>query len=273
MRFSRKQILENHVLLEERNAVYRRHGYDSVKAARFVLACARPLSGRVLEIGTGKGRFLVELAKRVPRVVTVDPDAAEQRFARLTAAHAGLSQRIRFVVADGADLPFADASFDAVLSMNALHHIRDLNSVLDEILRVVKPDGKIVLADFDAHGFLIFDRIHRQERRIHVRTEYDFKHIVKLFDARNWSTLRCRGGCQEVLIASKKTKEKTPARKSRARPHSEKEKAAEGDGVSKGGSRRACITANGSGGGSQERPGKIRSRAVRARRRPAMMRR
>ena len=142
MRFTHKQILENHARLEERNAVYRRYGYNSLKAVRLVLACARPLAGRVLEIGTGKGRFLVELARRIPRVVTVDRDAALQRAARLSAAHAGLGRKIRFVTADAADLPFADASFDAVVSMNALHHIRNPAAVLDEILRVVKPGGR-----------------------------------------------------------------------------------------------------------------------------------
>ena len=178
MRFSRKQIIENHRRLKERDSLYRRYGYDGLRAARFVLRHARPLPGCVLEIGTGKGRFLAQLAKRLTRVVTVDSNAEEQCFARMNATHAGLSRRIRFVVADGAALPFANASFDAVVSLNTLHHIRDLNGVLDEILRVVKPAGKIVLADFNATGFRIFDRIHRQEGRTHERVPYKWPHIV-----------------------------------------------------------------------------------------------
>ena len=204
MRFSCKQIMENDARLKERDRLYRRHGYDSRKAARFVLACARPLAGRVLEIGTGKGRFLVELARRTTNVVTVDPDAAEQRFARLNAAHAGVTSNIRFVVADGAHLPFADASFDAVVSMNALHHIRDLKGVLDEVLRVVKPGGKIVLADFDANGFRLFDRIHEAEGRIHERVRYDWGHVARLFRRQNWSVVRSKGFGQHVVVASER---------------------------------------------------------------------
>jgi ubiquinone/menaquinone biosynthesis C-methylase UbiE len=178
MRFGRKQIAENHRRLEERDRLYRLHGYDSLKAVRFVLRHAGSLTGRVLEIGTGKGRFLVQLAGRATRVVTIDPDAREQRFARMNAAHAGVTRRVRFCVADGAALPFADASFDAVASMNALHHIRCLRGVLDEILRVIKPGGKIVLADFDASGFRIFDRIHRQEGRTHEQFPYSWHDII-----------------------------------------------------------------------------------------------
>ena len=68
MKFSRKQIIENHNQLEEMTGSYRRYGYDSRKAARLVLNRAGPLSGRVLEIGTAKGRFLVQLASKAARV-------------------------------------------------------------------------------------------------------------------------------------------------------------------------------------------------------------
>lgn len=178
MKFSRTQMLENHRRLAEREAAYRRLGYDSRRAIRFVLSHLRPAHGRVLEIGTGKGRFLVALARRSARVVTVDPDAAEQRLARLNAAHEGVGRRIRFVVADGADLPFVDASFDAVVSLNALHHIRNLDGVLGEIVRVLRPGGRVLLADFDAAGFRLFDRLHRAEGRTHERFRYRWPHLL-----------------------------------------------------------------------------------------------
>lgn len=194
MKFSRRQILENHLRLAEREAAYRRHGYDSRRAIRFVLSHLRPAPARVLEIGTGKGRFLTALARRSVRVVTVDPDAAEQRFARLNAAYAGVGRRIRFVVADGADLPFADASFDAVVSMNALHHIRNLDGVLDEVVRVLRPGGLVLLADFDAAGFRIFDRLHREEGRTHERFRYRWPHVL--------ARLRAAGLAARILAAA-----------------------------------------------------------------------
>ncbi len=203
MKLSPGALRENQARLRQRDRLYRRHGYDSDRAARFVLKCAGPLGRRVLEVGTGKGRFLVTLARRVPRVVTVDPDAAEQRFARLNAAHARLGRRIRFVAADGADLPFADASFDAVVSMNALHHIRRINAVLDEMARVVRPGGKIVLADFDARGFRIFDRIHAAEGRVHERHAYSWVPIAARLRRAGFRVRRRRGENMEVATGTR----------------------------------------------------------------------
>lgn len=219
MKLRKKEILENQARLEERNHIYRRYGYDSRRAVRFILARARPLSGRVLEIGTGKGRFLVELAKRATRVVTVDTNPAEQRYARLNAALAGLGRRIRFVIADGAHLPFSDGSFDAVASMNALHHIRDLDAVLDEMLRVVKAGGKIVLADFDAVGFRIFDRIHKDEGRTHERLPYRWSRIAARLRRAGCKVRRARREHVEVAVAVMPRSGRTPlASATEARP-------------------------------------------------------
>jgi ubiquinone/menaquinone biosynthesis C-methylase UbiE len=196
-------MIENDARLQERDRLYRLHGYDSGETGRYVLKRAGRLSGRVLEIGTGKGRFLVQLARKALKVVTVDPDAAEQKFAKLNTAHKRVRHKIRFVVADGADLPFAGSSFDAVVSMNALHHIRNLRGVLREILRVIKPGGKIVLSDFNAHGFRIFDRIHRAEGRTHERVKYDMASIIGLFRRNGWRVTRYSGFCQQVLVATR----------------------------------------------------------------------
>lgn len=56
MRFSRKTLAENHARLLERNKAFRLEGHDPDKDIAFVLSKALPLDGRVLEIGTGKGR-------------------------------------------------------------------------------------------------------------------------------------------------------------------------------------------------------------------------
>jgi ubiquinone/menaquinone biosynthesis C-methylase UbiE len=90
----------------------RRFGYDSPAAIRFVLAQALPLSGSVLEIGTGKGRFLVKLAPHAATVTTVDVSAEEQHCARLSARYAGVEEKIRFVRRDAARLPWRAGTFD-----------------------------------------------------------------------------------------------------------------------------------------------------------------
>lgn len=201
MKLTRKQISENHEKLLEREAFYKRHGYDSAKAIAFVLSKSMPLSGRILEIGTGKGRFLAALLKKVPRVTTVDLDPAEQRFARLNVAFEGMSRKARFIHADAARLPFAAHRCDAVVSLNALHHLEDWEAVLEEALRVLKPTGKLVLADFNDRGFRVFDHIHQLEGRRHHRSPYRAPDIVRFLQKRGCRVLTTDRDCQWVAVA------------------------------------------------------------------------
>ncbi|HWQ92557.1 MAG TPA: class I SAM-dependent methyltransferase [Clostridia bacterium] len=184
-----------------RDARLRHFGYDSPAAIKFVLDQAIPLNGSVLEIGTGKGRFLIELARKVEAVTTVDISAEEQQSATLNARYAGMEGKITFVLHDAGELPWADSTFDAVVTMNAMHHIPHFRQVLHEMLRVVKPGGKIILADFSPRGFQIIARAHRAEGKLHPRAHHDFRELRQELRKRGLAT-RFRKGCnQEVLIA------------------------------------------------------------------------
>ena len=100
------ETLANRRQILKREARLRRFGYDSPTAIRFVLAQALPLDGKVLEIGTGKGRFLIKLAHHVKTVTSVDVSAEEQRCARFNARYAGIVRKIRFVLLDAGRLPW-----------------------------------------------------------------------------------------------------------------------------------------------------------------------
>lgn len=203
-RFSRTEIERNHARLMERNALFLRHGYDFEKGIRFVLRAAGPLSGKVLEIGTGKGRFLAALAAVASSVTTVDIDPAEQRYARMNAARAGVGRRIRFSVRDAGRLTFRAGSFDTVVSMNALHHLRDPLAVMHELVRVLKPGGRIVLGDLDRSGYHIFERVFASEGRTHTRFRYRFKDLAACLRSHGMRTRLYRGHHQELLIAERR---------------------------------------------------------------------
>jgi ubiquinone/menaquinone biosynthesis C-methylase UbiE len=195
------ETLANRQQLLKRDARLREFGYDSRAAIQFVLAQALPLGGAVLEIGTGKGRFLVELARHVAAVTTVDIAAEEQQYARLNARYAGVEKKIRFILQDAARLPWPDGTFDAAVTMNAMHHIAHFERVLEEMLRVVKPGGKIVLADFSPRGFQIIARAHRAEGKIHPHEPNDFRELQRLLRERGWVARRRKGCNQEALAA------------------------------------------------------------------------
>jgi ubiquinone/menaquinone biosynthesis C-methylase UbiE len=195
------ETLANRRQILKREARLRRFGYDSPAAVRFVLAQALPLGGEVLEIGTGKGRFLVKLARLVRAITTVDIAAEEQRCARLNARYAGVEKKIRFVVQDAVRLPWPRGTFDAAVTMNATHHIAHFRQVLKEMLRVVKPGGKVVLADFSPRGFQIIAREHRAQGKTHPRERYDLRELERFLRKRGLRTRRRKGSNQEMLVA------------------------------------------------------------------------
>jgi malonyl-CoA O-methyltransferase len=98
---------------------------------------------RVLELGCGTGRQTLRMAQAGAHVIAVDFSAGMMERARTKAGAAA----VRFVKHDlETPLPFADASFDRVVSCLVLEHIRRLDQFFAECKRVCKPDGLIVLS-------------------------------------------------------------------------------------------------------------------------------
>lgn len=193
------EVLTNHKQLLKRDAHLRRFGCDLQAGIRFVLEQALPLENPVLEIGTGKGRFLVRLAKCVRDITTVDISAEEQQSARLNARFHKVEDRIKFVLQDATHLPWPDHSFGAVVTMNAVHHIHKFEPVLKEMLRVVRPGGKLVLADFSPRGFQNIARAHRAEGKIHPREPHSFHELQNCLREHGLTT-RLRKGCDEEVL-------------------------------------------------------------------------
>ena len=195
------EALAHHRQQLKRDAHLRRFGCDLQAGIKFILEQALPLENPALEIGTGRGRFLVKLAKHVAAITTVDISAEEQQAARLNARYHKVEDRIKFVLCDAAKLPWRDHSFSAVVSMNALHHIRNLRPVLKEMLRVLKPGGKLVLADFSPRGFQAVTRAHRAEGRVHPREPHSFRELQRFLEKRSLATRLRKGSNEEVLVA------------------------------------------------------------------------
>ena len=98
----------------------------------------RPLAGlRLLDVGAATGVIDAALAEDFAEVRGIDID----REAIASAQRTWIRPNLRFEVADGLALPFADASFDVVLCAHVYEHVPDPRQLLDEIRRVLKPGG------------------------------------------------------------------------------------------------------------------------------------
>lgn len=115
-------------------------GVEDVRL-RAVKACLEPLEGRrILDLGCGKGRFAARLEESGAKVVGIDLSAA------MLAEAAGLD-RVR---ASACRLPFDDETFEAVFAVEVFEHLADVDAVLGEVARVLRPGGVLAVVDKNA---------------------------------------------------------------------------------------------------------------------------
>ncbi len=122
--------------------------WSRLVAPRFVDFTDVPESGRILDVGSGTGSLAFAIAERKARVrvLGIDPSQGYVAYASSTNR---VADRAGFEVGDAQQLRFADASFDAALSLLVFNFIPDPKKALTELRRVTKPGGKISAAVWD----------------------------------------------------------------------------------------------------------------------------
>jgi SAM-dependent methyltransferase len=107
---------------------------------------------RVLDVAAGNGNATLAAARRFADVTSTDYVAALLEKGRERARAEGLA--VKFEAADAEALPYADASFDAALSTLGVMFTPDHARAAKELLRVVRPGGRIGLASWTPDGFI-----------------------------------------------------------------------------------------------------------------------
>jgi len=100
----------------------------------------------VLDLGCGLGANLVHILTLGARRLTaldIDSTQIERTQSVIASCHPDLSPRIQFVAANAARMPFADESFDALVSADTFEHVADLRGSLWECARVLRPGGHL----------------------------------------------------------------------------------------------------------------------------------
>jgi ubiquinone/menaquinone biosynthesis C-methylase UbiE len=100
----------------------------------------------VLDVATGTGNTALTLAPQVLKVVGLDVASAMLDQAR-TRAEAENVRNVEFVSGSAEELPFPEEQFSLVVSRHAPHHFHHLDKFLREVRRVLKPGGRLVVAD------------------------------------------------------------------------------------------------------------------------------
>ncbi len=113
---------------------------------------------RVLDLATGTGWASRSIAQRFPGVKVVGADIADQMLDYARSSAAKLSLDIEYLHADAEKLPFADASFDAVVSTFGVMFAGNPEAAAAELARIVPKGGRVVLATWknDSNVFHMF---------------------------------------------------------------------------------------------------------------------
>lgn len=130
---------------------------------RELLAGAR---GRVVELGSGTGLNLPHYPDTVSEVHGIDPNPGMIDLARREVTEGEAARRpyaVELHESRGEELPFPDASFDTVVSTWTLCSVDDVERVLSEVHRVLRPGGRLLLVE---HGLSHEAGVRRWQRRL-----------------------------------------------------------------------------------------------------------
>lgn len=115
--------------------------------------------GRIIDVGCGSGATAIVLAQEFPECEVVGIDLSEPllRLATQAAQAAGLAGRVRFEKGDAERFAYEDGLFDVVLNLNMVHIVKNPIQMLNEIERVLVPDGCLFIVDLRRSWLGLFE--------------------------------------------------------------------------------------------------------------------
>ena len=146
-----QRVLEPEVMDSLEEAIeYDSMDFTEVNAAFAGSAAALgPVFGNVLDAGTGTARIPIALCQLRPewKLTCIDLSANMLKVGAQNVERAGVRSQISLELIDAKAMPYPDSYFDMVISNSIIHHLPDPLPFLQEVRRVLKPQGAIFLRD------------------------------------------------------------------------------------------------------------------------------
>ncbi len=161
-----------------------RDGFFSEAVREKALAIAGVKPGKLAaDIGAGTGFITEGLIQKGLKVIAVDQ--SEDMLIEMRRKFAGLDG-IAYRIGEAEDLPIPDETVDYVFANMYLHHVESPLAAIKEMVRILKPGGRLVITDLDEHAF-DFLREEHQDRWMGFRRD----------SIRQWLE---ETGCKEVIV-------------------------------------------------------------------------
>ena len=164
-------------------------GYGSGAVAMMASRTARSHAGfflttlepgmRVLDIGCGPGTVTVGFAERAHPGEVIGVELDLRQTAKVASRAAREHLNLRFEQADAYDLPYPDASFDAVFMSALIGNLRHPVNALSEAFRVLRNEGVVGVKEFDQRANIIYPELEFQSKvdelhnRLRIRNGHD----------------------------------------------------------------------------------------------------
>jgi 2-polyprenyl-3-methyl-5-hydroxy-6-metoxy-1,4-benzoquinol methylase len=154
---------------------------------------------KLLDVGCGDGALSIIMAKRGAIVTACDLSEPNLKQAQKYAEEEGVADRIKFLIADSENLPFANNEFDLTVSSHVLEHLPDFDKGLSELMRVTKKRSIVAIPTiFNLCSLVQVGGGTFWEKR--KRSFFGFfAGIIKM----TWALLTCKEGVDEHYAGSK----------------------------------------------------------------------
>ncbi len=181
-------LKDNHRSYSARIELYRSNGYDIPQMRDQIVQrlADLPNTSKILDVGCGKGHLSLAIARAGRRCTTVDISPEEMHIARLNAIYHKFDDQIDFQLQDARELKFDSHTFDAVLSASVFHHIIHPERVLDQMLRVCRAGGRIIIADLNDAGKELVARVRREAGSEHLILGWSIEEVYQWFAANKY---------------------------------------------------------------------------------------
>ena len=145
---------------------------------------------KVLDVSSGRGTQSIYYSKQYGAdVVGVDLSEEMVRTAAANAQKAGLGSRVKFRIGDSQSLPFEDNSFDVVINECAVGIPDDSQKVLNEMVRVVKPGGRVLIHESTWRVKLLNDE----------KSDFAERYGTTPLELSEWLTMLEKAGVKSVV--------------------------------------------------------------------------